>query len=223
VSFAARFEDPPAVWGVGRVVVGDTVLTWPVSQHDIDDEAAALAPRLVDLGLGDRGLVLIVSLLSQAIHVAPFEQAAGLLGARYSSADATPYDAFRTVSLVRQLHPHVVLGVDASVCDGVETLGADLGTVFATVGAVAAADADAQQRLEASGVPTARWLRLGPTSAVSAPGDDVLVYDEQRWQVDAVDGELALTNRVARLTPCEGLRTGVRGQVLAPGRLRLDA
>jgi hypothetical protein len=167
--------------------------------------------------------VLLVSLLSQAIHVVPFEQATGHLGARYSSADATPFDAFRTVSLVRQLHPTVVAGIDTRVCDGIEALGQDLGTVFAGVGAVVAADADAARRLAAADLPAARWLRLGPTSAVSLPGDDTLVYDADRWVVDDTDGELWLTNRVPRLTRCDRFRTGFRGRVPAPGRLRLDA
>ena len=220
--FAARFEDPPAVWGVGRVLVGEQVVTWPVSQHDIDDEAAAVEPRLAALGLDDGGLVLLVSLLSQAVHVVPFEQAANRLGARYSSADATPFDAFRTVSLTRQLRPSVVLGVDRRVCDGIEALGHDLGTVFADVGAVAAADADAAGRLAGAGLPTARWLRLGPTSAVSTPGEDTLAYDADRWQVDDDGGELTLTNLTARLTSCERFRTGVRGRVVAPGAFTVD-
>jgi hypothetical protein len=206
---------------VGRVVAGGTVVPWPVSEFDIDDEASSLAPRLAALGVGDGDLVLIVSLLSQAIHVVPFERAAGELGARYSSADATPFDAFRTVSLVRQLRPAVVLGVDARVCDGVAELGHDLGAVFPGVGAVVAADADAARRLAAAGLPTGRWARLGPTSAVSTPGDHALAYDAGRWRVDEEGGELLVTNRVDRCTSCEALATGVRGRVVAPGRIVL--
>lgn len=221
VVFAARFEDPPAVWGVGRVLVDGTAVPWPVSQHDIDDEAAALAPRLAALGLGDGGLILLVSLLSQAIHVVPFEQAAGLVGARYSSADATRFDAFRTVSLVRQLRPSVVLGLDRRVCDGIEALDQDLSSVFADVGAVAAADEHAAARLAGAGLPVARWLRLGPTSAVSSPDHATLVYDARRWRVDEDGGDLLVTNLAPRLTTCHRLRTGVRGRVVAPGRLIL--
>jgi hypothetical protein len=197
-------------------------LPWPVSQHDIDDEAAGLAPRLRALGLDDGGLVLIVSLLSQAIHVVPIEQAAGLVGARYSSADATPFDALRTVSLVRQLRPTVVLGVDRRVCDGIDELGHDLGEAFATVGAVVAADRDAAQRLGVAGVESGRWIRLGPTSVIAGPGEDTFGYDTSRWQVDEGDGEFLLTNVVERLTPCDRLATGWRGQVVEPGRLRID-
>ena len=63
MTFAAAYEDVPGPWGVGRVVVGDTITPWPVSQSDIDDEAESMRPRLAALGLGEGGLVLIVSLL----------------------------------------------------------------------------------------------------------------------------------------------------------------
>jgi hypothetical protein len=109
------------------------------------------------------------------------------------------------------------------VCDGIEELGRDLGAVFAGVGAVVATDADAARRLVAADLPAARWLRLGPTSAVSIPGDDTLVYDADRWLVDDTDGELWLTNRVPRLTRCHRFRTGIRGKMREPGRLRVDA
>lgn len=222
MTFAAAYEDPPTAWGVGRVVGPAGVTPWPVSQHDIDDEAAGLAPRLAALGLGDGGLVLLVSLLSQAIHVVPLEQAAGLVGARYSSADATPFDAFRTVSLVRQLRPSVVVGIDRRVCDGIEELGRGVGEVFAAVGAVVAADGDAAQRLGAAGIDPGRWARLGPTSMFAVPGDDEYRYDPSRWQVEDDDGALVLTNVAERLTSCDRRPTGWRGQVLEPGRLRLD-
>jgi hypothetical protein len=222
VTFAAAYEDPPRAWGVGRVEHADGVTPWPVSQHDIDDEAAALAPRLTELGLADGGLVLIVSLLSQAIHVVPIEQAAGLLGARYSSADATPFDAFRTVSLVRQLRPTVVLGIDRRVSDGIEELGCDLAEVFAGVGAVVAADQDAARRLGGVGIDAGRWVRLGPTSIIAGPGEERFRYDPSRWQIDERDGELLITNVAARLTACDRFATGWRGQVLEPGRIRID-
>jgi hypothetical protein len=219
------FEPAPRVWGVGRVVVGGEVTPWPVSRADIEDEAAAMAPRLDALGLRDGGLVLIVSLLSQAIHVAPFEQAAGLVGARFSSADATPFDAFRTASLIRQLHPGVVMGVDGAVLDGLAEQGRDLAEVFGTVGAVVAADAGAADRLRAAGLAPRRWVKLGPTSAVQGLDGDDLVYDPTRWQVDAEPGtsELLITNLADRLTPCDRFATGERGTVIEPGRLALSS
>jgi hypothetical protein len=221
------YEPPPTVWGVGRVVVphhdgSDVVTPWEVSQADIDDEAASVAPRLAALGLGEDQLVLIVSLLSQAIHVVPFEKAAGLVGALYSSADRTPFDAFRTASLIKQLHPVVVMGIDGTVLDGLEEAGRDLADVFASVPAVVCVDPDAASRLRKAGLAPRGWVMLGPTSAVQDLDDDDFVYDETRWTVEQGDGgELSVTNIADRLTPCDRFSTGITGAVTAPGRLSI--
>jgi hypothetical protein len=218
VTFGHGFEDPPAVWGVGRVVVGGVVTPWPVAPADIDDEAESLAPRLTALGLEAGGLVLIASLLSEAIHVVPLEKAAGTLGALYSSADATPFDAFRVASLVRQLEAQVVVGVSGAVLDGLE----DAASVFAGLRNVVTSDEDAHRRLTAAGLAPRRWVKLGPTSAIEAA--DGLRYDDTRWQVesDADTGELLITNLVPRLTPCDRFPTGVRGTAPEPGLIAVS-
>jgi len=221
MTFAREFEAPPQVWGVGRVVVGDDVIPWAVSEIDIEDETEIAASHYRSLGLGDGDLVLVVALLSQAIHAVPLEQAAGRVGALYSSADATRFDAFRTASLVRQLEARIVIGVDSEVLTGLADLERDPRDVFSTVHAVVAADADAQARLTDAGIATGRWLRLGPTSAVGIPDQPWLAYDAQRWHVDEDRGELLLTNVADRLTPCDRFRTGIRGTVPEPGRLVL--
>ena len=226
MTFAAAYEDPPVAWGVGRVVVGDEMIPWPVSQRDIDDETESMVPRLAALGLGEGGLVLIVSLLSDTIHVYPFEQAAGRLGALYSSADRSPFDAFRTASLIRQLRPTVVMGIDRRVLDGLADADRDLHEVFAPVPAVVAVDDAAATRLAATGLTVRRWLTIGPTSALQPLDDDALVYDPTRWEIESADdgeggGELVITNLVDRLTPCDRFRTGRRGKVLEPGRISL--
>jgi hypothetical protein len=221
MTFAAAYEDPPRVWGVGRVVVGDEIVPWSVSEADIDDETEVAATFLRELGLGADELVLIVSYLSQAIHVAPFERAAGVVGALYSSADASRFDAFRTASLVRQLHPTVVIGVDCAVLDGLDDLGRDPAEVFAPVRAVVASGTAAQVRLVAAGVTAGVWVRLGALSAVAYPGDDELRYDPTRWQVVETGGELLVTNLVDRLSPSDGFHTGVQGRVPTPGRITL--
>jgi hypothetical protein len=221
MMFAKRFEDPPAVWGVGRLVIDGEVTPWPVAQQDIEDEAEALAPRLAALGLEPGGLVLIVSMLSQAMHVVPLEQAASKVGALYSSADATPFDAFRVAALTRQLEPHVVMGITGDVLDGLAETGRDPVDVFAGVPAVVTADADAYARLRAGGLTPQRWVRLGPTSAIESRDEDGPVYDAARWLVEQDGGELVISNRVLRLTPARALRTGVRGAVTSDGRLDL--
>jgi len=221
VTFAAAYEDPPRVWGVGRLVIGGVVTPWPVSQHDIDDEAESQAPRLAALGVGAADLVLVVAMLSEAVHAVPLERAAGRLGALYSSADATAPDAFRVAYLIRQLEPVAVVGVNAAVLAGLRELGHDPGEVLAPVaGHVATADDAAYDDLAAHGLSPRRWVKLGPTSAwEEEPGR--LSYDADRWDATEDRGEVVLTNLAGRLTACEQLRTGVRGQVPAPGTITL--
>jgi hypothetical protein len=213
MTFAAAYEDEPRVWGVGRVVVDGEVVPWPVAADDIADEAEAMAPRLAALGLAAGGLVLIVSMLSEAIHVVPIERAAGKVGALYSSADATAADAFRVAALVRQLEPHVVMGVNRDVVDGLAELGHDPADVLGAVDAVVTTGDDAYVRLRAAGLDPRRWVKLGPTSAIEGLDGEGPVYDETRWFVEADDGELLVTARASRLTPANRLRSGVRGRV----------
>jgi hypothetical protein len=214
VMFAKRYEDPPGVWGVGRMIVDGEVVPWLVAQADVEDEAESLAPRLSALGLEPGGLVLFVSMLSQAMHVVPLEQAAGGVGALYSSADSTPSDAFRVAALVRQLEPQVVLGITGDVLDGLLEAGREPAQVLESVPAVVSADDAAHSRLRAEGLTPRRWVRLGPTSAIEGLDGDGVRYDATRWDVHASGdhhGELVISNRVPRLTPARALRTGVHG------------
>ncbi len=220
--FAKRYEDPPEVWGVSRVVVDGDVTPWPVAQRDIEDEAESLAPRLAALGLEPGGLVLVVAMLSQAVHAVPFEQAAGKLGALYSSADATPFDAFRVAILARQLEPQVVVGITGSVLDGLVDAGRDPADVFGPVPAVVTADDNAHARLRAAGLTPRRSVQLGPTTAIEGLDADGPVYDATRWDVDVDGGELVISNLVPRLTPARRLRTGVRGRVVGDGRVSVS-
>jgi hypothetical protein len=220
--FAKRYEDPPDVWGVSRVDVDGEVTPWPVAEADIEDEAESLAPRLAALGLEPGGLVLVVAMLSQAVHAVPFERAAGKLGALYASADATPFDAFRVAALVRQLEPQVVVGITGGVLDGLVEAGRDPADVLGAVPAVVAGDDDAHTRLRAAGLAPRRSVRLGPTTAIECLDADGPVYDATRWSVEEGDGERVISNLVPRLTEARQLRTGVRGRVVGEGRVSVS-
>jgi hypothetical protein len=222
VTFAAAYEDPPRVWGVGRLTIAGVVTPWPVSQFDIDDEAESQARRLGALGVGAGDLVLVVAMLSEAIHAVPLEKAAGKLGALYSSADATAPDAFRVAYLIRQLEPAAVIGINAAVLDGLTELGHDLRALFGSLtGRVATADDTAHEALTARGLEPRRWVKLGPTSAwEQEPG--AVAYDADRWEAGDEDGEIRLTNLTERLTRCEQLPTGVAGRVTGRGRITLS-
>ena len=206
-------EDAPAVWGVGRLVVGGAVSPWPVSQSDIDDEADAAAAHLASLGVGTGDVVLVVALLSEAIHAVPLEKAAGLVGALYSSADATVMDAPRTAYLINQLRPRAVVGVSAAVIRGLREHDHEPGDVFSPVPAVATADDAAWQDLVEAGLAPRRWAKVGPTSALECAARAGLHLDAARWDVDVADGEVVITNRAPRLTPCSQLRSGFVGSI----------
>ena len=220
--FAKRYEDPPEVWGVGRIVVDGEVTPWPVAERDVDDEAESLAPRLAALGIEPGGLVVVVAMLSQAAHAVPLERAAGRVGALYSSADATPFDAFRVAALTRQLEPRLVIGITGGVLDGLVEAGRDPTDVLGPVPAVVTADDDAHERLRSAGLAPRRWVKLGPTSAIEEVAGQGPVYDASRWRVEEDDGELLISNLVPRLTDAAGLRTGIRGRVVEEGRVSVS-
>jgi hypothetical protein len=210
-------EPAPEVWGVGRLVVDGAVRPWPVNAADIDDEAIVAADHLRSLGAGTGDLVLVVALLSEAIHAVPLEKAAGLVGALYSSADATAMDAFRTDYLIKQLRPCAVIGVSNAVVIGLRENARTLADVFGPVAEVATADDIARQALLDAGLSPRRWAKLGPTSALECAERAGLHVDGERWHVEHGDGQVLLTNLAPRLTPCERLPTGFRGTVTHDG------
>ena len=206
-------ETPPRVWGVGRLVVDGAVTPWPVGQFDIDDEAEAAVAHMASLGVGAGDVVLVVATLSDAIHAVPLEKASGLVGALYSSADATVTDAFRTAYLIEQLRPRAVVGVNGAVVSGLRERGREPGEVFAAVPAVATADDAAWRLLVDGGLAPRRWAKVGPTSALECEGRSGLHLDGDRWDVDVADGRVVVTNRATRLTSCVRLRTGFAGSI----------
>jgi hypothetical protein len=195
-------------WGVGRV--GPE--WWPVSADDVEDEAQAATAHLRAMGAGPGTIVLLVSKLSEAVHVAPLERAAELVGARFSSADATVGDAFRTAALVRLLSPVAVVGVSGPVVEG---LADPLAEVLGPVAAVVTSDDAAHGALSAAGLAPRRWLKVGPTSAFECEARAGAHLDGTRWRAEAGEGgELLLTSLAPRLRPCDRLATGVRADVV---------
>ena len=205
---------PPDVWGVGRVVIGRDVVPWPVSAADVEDEALAAGAHLDSMDVGNGDLVLLISLLSEAVHVAPIEMAINARGALFSSADASVGDAFRVAALVDQLRPRAVLGVGTPTIEGLVDLGRDPAAVLGPVPVIATRDERAHDVLVAGGLQPRRWLCLGPTSAFECERATGAHLDESRWQVSPSDDDgLVLNGRAPRLTPAVALPVG-RGRVV---------
>jgi hypothetical protein len=118
---------------------------------------------------------------------------------------------------MRQLAPQVVVGVTAPVLDGLERAGHDLAVLFGDLRAVCPRGEDAAARLRAAGLAPRPWWMLGPTSGFELrPGE--VSFDAERWDVSPDgDGAAVVRNRVARLTPCDGVRASVgAGRTLVP-------
>jgi hypothetical protein len=204
----------PDVWGVGRVVVGGEMVPWAVSPADVDAETRSQTASLRRLGVGEGDVVVICSKLSEAVHAFPLESAANALGARYSSTDATEFDAFRTAAMIEQVSPSTVIGVNGDVVTGLRALGRDLHEVFSPVAVVTTTDDAAHRALTDAGLAPRRWLKLGPTSAFECDALTGAHVDASSWRVDAHDRDgLTITALRPTLTPCVGLVLGMQGEV----------
>ena len=201
------------LWGIGRLAGdGGSGPPYRVSTDDVRCDLKAAIAALQSLGVGAGDHVLIVSMLSEAAQVGPFELAAGRIGARYSSADAQQFDAHRTATLVRRVEPRAVLGVDAAVVAGLDELGIDPAELFAAVPVVAARP-DAIDR-----VPHATWwLPLRPAIAVGCVGGKTVGahVDATEWRIeDDEQGQVRITNvRADRATPLDRWPTGVTAAI----------
>jgi hypothetical protein len=202
-----------ALWGIGRLAGdGGDGLPFRVSSDDVRQDFKAAIAMLKSLGVDAGDHVLIVSMLSEAAQVGPIELACGRLGVRYSSADAQQFDAHRTATLVRQVEPNAVLGVNRAVLDGLAELAIDPAELFGGGPAVAA-------RPDAiDAIPNAVWwLPVGPAIAVGcAAGRAAGAHlDEGEWRADLDhDGRVLITNvRAERATTLDRWPTSVRAAI----------
>jgi hypothetical protein len=207
---------PPAVWNIGRYRAADGVHPWPMAADEWMADCAGVGRVLARLGVERGRRVLIASILSEANTVWPLIVATMGAGAQHSCAEATATDAFRTRMFLRTLEYRAVLGVtDAMLAEDDELV-----ELLRAVPVVAARPG-AFERLTEAGLTPHRWLDVGPVLALEdAPGAGAC-FDPERWTVTSVGGELVVSSPVPRLTPFDGLRTKVRGEV-HDGRIFVD-
>ena len=152
--------------------------------------------------------MLITSLLSEAPHFWPLTLGVLMNGAQLSSADATPYDAYRTAMFLRTLHYDVALGVSDAVIDGLDQMGVDLARAFGEVGVVVARGG-AYERLEQAGLQPVRMILLGPATAIARTPGGPAEVDPELWDVEAFAGEIVVTSLTERRQPFVRQPTGV--------------
>jgi hypothetical protein len=215
---AAATLERPALWGIGRYVVGDTTVQFPIDRADLERDAAWATDLLAEYGVRRGRWVHIISGGWESPWYAPFFAAVRRLGATYTCADIFGFDARRTDLFLRRLTPHVVLGLPVDVVVGLADA-EQLDNLRPVPHVLARPDAAAE--LAAAGIATGIFAPVGPATAVTRPDSDLLSYDSQEWRIDAPNGELLVTTVGERAHRVSSAPTGVRGELMQDGLLRL--
>lgn len=215
---AAATLELPALWGIGRYVVGDATVQFPIDRTDLERDTAWATDVLVEYGVQRGRRVHIISGGWESPWYAPFFAAVRRLGATYTCADMFSFDARRTDLFLRRLTPHVVLGLPVDVAVGLAD--AEQLDNLRPVPHILARP-DAAPELAAAGIDAGIFAPVGPAIAVTLPGSDLLSYDDREWRIDAPEDELLVTTLGERAHRVSRQPTGVRGHVEADGQVRL--
>lgn len=202
------------LWGVGSYRVGADLVTFPVSEGDLQRDVATAQKNLASLGV-ERGMrALVTSMLAEAAQYWPVQIGLLMTGTQMSCADASRFDAFRTRMFLNGPHYDLAVGINGAVLDGLADLDASLGELFAPVPLVAAR-AEAIGRLRAAGIDPRLWLHVGPTIAVECAARAGAHVDSEEWEVEADGGEVRITARHPRAARIEDLATGLAAEIVA--------
>jgi hypothetical protein len=208
---AERAPATAALWGVGRYEGPDGPKTWPIGHDEIQRDLGSARRRLAEVGVGAGDRVLFCSMLSEAGQFWPWILAAMLGGAQLSCADATEGEAQRVATFCGLLDYAAVIGVSASLLDGLEGLGRDPGEVFAGVRLVAARP-DAQERL----VGARAMALVGPAFAIAPEPAAPPTVDPDEWSLDVDREDRVLVSALKpRVTPFARTPTAIRGRIVA--------
>lgn len=156
--------------------------------------------------------ILITSLFDECAQMMPLERAIMTYGMVAASADSTPWDAKRVESIVRMFSLSAAAGISADVLDGLAQLGFKPEVLFD--GIKIWARPDAYDRLKAfPNLEVYRWLELGPAVAVECSQGAGAHIDRYEWDIEEVDGEVVLTNRLNRCVDFKNYHTGLKAKV----------
>jgi hypothetical protein len=197
---------------IGRTLVEGRAEFYGAKRVELDRSAGQVARILGGFHVEPGRYVLTVSLTQEVIQFAPFEQACTLLGLIGANADASPFDAARVESLVRQFDCAIVCGVDKAVLDGLQAIGHDAARIFA--GRIVWARPDAFDAVAGMPDVTARrCAEIGPVLGLECRAADGMHIDGREWEASAPEGTIVLSSRMARIEPVEGFDTRLRGRV----------
>jgi hypothetical protein len=200
------------VFGVGRCVDASGIVTFfSASAADLEQAAGVAEERLRSFGIEAGDVVLLTSMLSEAIQYIPYAIAIRRIGATYCPSEATPFDAYRAASLLEQFECRMSIGLTVPVIDSIETAGRDMGGLLSRTEFVLASP-EASARLLGQGVEAYPMRSLGPVVAVSCPARTGMHFGPSPWPVTSEGSEMVVSN-VRLVDGATEFRTGYHGRI----------
>lgn len=214
-------DAPEALWAIGGAAVADGFVEYPLSNRDVEADAAWAERQLAALGVGKGSLVDFIHNYRECGHFWPYYVAAYRLGAPAMNGMATPWDVARTEMYARRFDLALIMGVAPETVEGLASFGHDPVKVLERPACVAARGA-AVAALAAGGREPHALTLFGPMILISAPGQTGAVYDASQWTVEADEaGRLLVSTKADRAARYDRLDTGFTGRV-EDGRVHLD-
>jgi hypothetical protein len=208
---AAEKLPPQRLWGIGSYDVAGERVYFEISWDDQRRDTAWARAMLAGLGVnGDSGLVIVCG-MAESPWFDPFETAARLLGAPYSTGEIASFEAFRTGMYARRLPITMIFGINQTVAEGI---GDELAEVVAKVPAIVARP-DAGGLLAEAGARPFILTRVGPAIAVECPQRSGAHINDAEWTLTERGGELLISTAGSRAHQVTEAATGLAGSVTA--------
>jgi hypothetical protein len=180
----------------------------PYSAAELERATETYRRRLGTFHFRTGDHLLVTSLFDESAQFMPFERALSAYGLVLCSADASFFDAPRTETILRRFDVVAVMGVTASLLDGLVAQSLDPEKLFAA--RVIWARPDAYTRLQhCPAIKLCRWMEIGPAFAAECTAGAGAHLDRLEWDVETDNGELVLTSRLDRALDFKAYRTGV--------------
>ncbi|MFL0413663.1 hypothetical protein ACH0AE_06495 [Sphingomonas sp. 179-A 2A2 NHS] len=195
---------------VGCYHVAGKAEFFPARYDELERQAVGMARVLQSFSFAPGSVILTVSSVGEVAQFAAFEKAIQITGHYGTNAEASMFDAGRVESICRQFAPVGVFGVTQATLEGLKMFGHDPERVFG--GRTVWARPDAHEGLSrVAGIDLRRIVVLGPAIAFDC-GEGGLHFASRDWALAAGD-TLKLSSRMPRITPLDGVDTGVEGRV----------
>jgi hypothetical protein len=169
----------------------------PISERELARSEAFMRRVLAPDRLKRGRFALITATLFDATHTISLERALMTMGLIICSAEASPYDGGRILSICRCFDVAIIAAVTPVVLGAIRAAAGDPLEVFK--GKIVWANREAYDELKgAEGIDLRLWIVLGPAVAVETKYGDGLHVDGREWKVEPKGDVTYLTSRLDR-------------------------